>query len=974
MNFTPPDAYSDGTIFRVVTEVSRANIIENQVMAIFTISISLDSSEESVGTTSRQVLWFDRIPTTVPATTPTIDPPIIHDDTSLIPTKTPTISLITSTIPPTTPTTHYTSPFIHTDSFDDDTPDTPPSPTHETPLVKPIPYGRPYCYHPNRPVHMMTAKKRIGPLPTHLLFVRHSFYYSSSDYFTFDDSSRDLPSDLSSETSSDSYLDVLSDSSFDHSSSDHSSPALPSGIRSSHQLCSSVPSIPYSSTDITERLSYSSSVGPLRIRNSDSVTDLKVSSDKSSESSIPKETGLRVDVNVEEVEMSARGMVMVSDDEVTHPVVLDDIHEPAQEEGAIEVTYETLGDLVQRFHYQTVEILVHRVRVIKSIRRDQGHRIVAMGQQSVVLSERISKLEWDNTRLRGMLDVASQRVTHFQHRELRTMPNTLSGATMTREAVDNLIARRVAETLEAHDDARNLEPLAEGGDDQGDENGDDYEGGNGGGNINGNENGGVNGNRNGGGNGNGNGNVIAAAPTKLQDAIRIANNLMDQKMKGYARSAENNRRFDNPPMDNHGQQPAFKRQNDPDLENLGGNYKRVGHMARDGMTTVAPINQRALVGNQSSIVFYECGRPRHYRKDFPKLRNRNRENKTRNKAGNNEATTKAYAIIGGGANLDSMFSWVVRSTIIFPIELGSFDVIIGMDWLVKYHAVIACEEKIVRLGAVLMQKEKVIAYTSRQLKVYEKSYITHDLELDAVVLVLKMWRHYLYGTKGVVFTDYKSLQHIIAQKELNMRQRWWLELLSDYDYSECSIGSQKEENFITEYLHEDESLEKLTRQYLNEIVSRHGVPDRDGRSTLHFWRSLHKALGTRLDMSTTYHPQTDGQSERTIQTLEDMLRACVLNFGKSWDRYLMLVEFSYNNSYHTSIKAIPFEALYEHLDSESSSAVIAMNSSNSAKISSSRRVPLMEWGILLPLSRRALKSSSRISSITSILKHVSPFE
>ncbi|GJW49467.1 putative reverse transcriptase domain-containing protein [Tanacetum coccineum] len=73
---------------------------------------------------------------------------------------------------------------------------------------------------------------------------------------------------------------------------------------------------------------------------------------------------------------------------------------------------------------------------------------------------------------------------------------------------------------------------------------------------------------------------------------------------------------------------------------------------------------------------------------------------------------------------------------------------------------------------------------------------------------------------------------------------------------------------------------------------------------------LNKALGTQLDMSTAYHSQTDGQSERTIQTLEDMLRACVIDFGKGWDRHLPLVEFSYNNSYHTSIKAAPFEALY----------------------------------------------------------------
>ncbi|GJU48884.1 putative reverse transcriptase domain-containing protein [Tanacetum coccineum] len=116
-------------------------------------------------------------------------------------------------------------------------------------------------------------------------------------------------------------------------------------------------------------------------------------------------------------------------------------------------------------------------------------------------------------------------------------------------------------------------------------------------------------------------------------------------------------------------------------------------------------------------------------------------------------------------------------------------------------------------------------------------------------------------------------------------------------------------------MREDDTLEKLTRQYLKEVVSKHGVPvsiisDRDGKFTSHFWKSLHKALGTRLDMSTAYHPETDGQSERTIQTLEDMLRACVLDFGKGWDKYLPLVEFSYNNSYHTSIKAAPFKALY----------------------------------------------------------------
>ncbi|GJU35856.1 putative reverse transcriptase domain-containing protein [Tanacetum coccineum] len=97
-----------------------------------------------------------------------------------------------------------------------------------------------------------------------------------------------------------------------------------------------------------------------------------------------------------------------------------------------------------------------------------------------------------------------------------------------------------------------------------------------------------------------------------------------------------------------------------------------------------------------------------------------------------------------------------------------------------------------------------------------------------------------------------------------------------------------------------------------------GVPfsiifDRDSKFTSHFWKSLNEALGTQLDMSTAYHPQIDGQSERTIQTLEDMLRACVMDFEKGWDRHLPLIEFSYNNSYHTSIKAAPFEALYEKI-------------------------------------------------------------
>nr|GFA15747.1 putative reverse transcriptase domain-containing protein [Tanacetum cinerariifolium] len=122
-------------------------------------------------------------------------------------------------------------------------------------------------------------------------------------------------------------------------------------------------------------------------------------------------------------------------------------------------------------------------------------------------------------------------------------------------------------------------------------------------------------------------------------------------------------------------------------------------------------------------------------------------------------------------------------------------------------------------------------------------------------------------------------------------------------------------DFVMKLPKKTDPMDKLARMYLKEVVMKHGIPvliifDHDPRFSLNFWKSLQKAFGISLDMSTAYHSETDGQSERTIQTLEDMLRACVIDFGNGWVKHLPSVEFSYNNSYHASIKAAPFEALY----------------------------------------------------------------
>nr|GEW67884.1 putative reverse transcriptase domain-containing protein [Tanacetum cinerariifolium] len=211
----------------------------------------------------------------------------------------------------------------------------------------------------------------------------------------------------------------------------------------------------------------------------------------------------------------------------------------------------------------------------------------------------------------------------------------------------------------------------------------------------------------------------------------------------------------------------------------------------------------------------------------------------------------------------------------------------------------------------------------------------------AVFMDLMNRRHYLYDTKCTVFTDHKSLQHVLNKKELNIRQRRWLELLVDYD---CEIRYHPgKENVVADALSRKRIIKSSRVKPLrvrslimtihsslpSQILKAQTEALKEENVQTENLRGMEKAFeirtdgtrciknqsclplfGTQLDMSTTYHPKTVGQSERTIQTLEDMLRACSIDFGKGWERHLPLVEFKYNNSYHASIKVAPFEALY----------------------------------------------------------------
>ncbi|GJY63346.1 putative reverse transcriptase domain-containing protein [Tanacetum coccineum] len=242
--------------------------------------------------------------------------------------------------------------------------------------------------------------------------------------------------------------------------------------------------------------------------------------------------------------------------------------------------------------------------------------------------------------------------------------------------------------------------------------------------------------------------------------------------------------------------------------------------------------------------------------------------------------------------------------------------------------VVYCDASHKGLGAILMQKEKVIAYASRQLKTEARkgeNYATEDLcgmikklepradgtlclrnrswipcfgNLRALIMHESQKSKYSIHPESdkIVKSKHQKPSGLLVQPEI---PQWkWEKISMDFVTKLPKTSTSQDTIWVivdrlTKSAHflpmkEIDSMEKLTSQYLKEV----------------------EALGMQLDMSIAYHPQTDDQSERTIQTLEYMLRACVIDFGKIWDRHLPLVEFSYNNSYHTSIKATPFEALY----------------------------------------------------------------
>ncbi|GKF21069.1 hypothetical protein Tco_0069707, partial [Tanacetum coccineum] len=252
------------------------------------------------------------------------------------------------------------SPFLSStnDTTDSDTPDPPPSPTHAP--RQPITHGRPYRYHPNGPVHMMTVRKRVGSIPIQQLAVRHYVDHSSSDYFSPDDSARDYSSDASS----DFYSDASSDSSLRHSLSDHSSPDLPStsagpSRKRRRSPMTSVPALPPVSGALSP-IRADLIPSPKRIRSPESATDLEGCSEDSFEPYVPRKVGLGVDVEDKSSEQSrSRGTDIEVDDDVerSDEIDIDPIEAVIEVDDDVERSDEIDIDPIDIDHINSTDII-----------------------------------------------------------------------------------------------------------------------------------------------------------------------------------------------------------------------------------------------------------------------------------------------------------------------------------------------------------------------------------------------------------------------------------------------------------------------------------------------------------------------------------------------------------------------------------------------------------------------------------------
>nr|GEU53703.1 hypothetical protein [Tanacetum cinerariifolium] len=948
------------------------------------------------------VILFGTIPTTIPDTTSMITPPTT--DTPIIAPTIPPSPDYTPSSPDYSPASEAesdpsedsasghipplpaTSPFLSSndDTTDSDTPDTPPSPTHDTPfteitastqrspviprrrvmilsLGQPIPHGRPYRYHLNGPIHMMTARKRVRPLPVQQLSVRHPVDHS------------------------------LSDSSSRYSSSDHSSPDLPStsagpSRKRRRSPMTSVPALPL----VSEALS------PVRV-------DL-----------IPSPKRVRDIGYLADVEDDPRETRV---ERVVHPAMPEDIPEPAQE-GAAETIEGIQREQGRRIVGVESAVIALTVRVAELERDNQRLRGTAS-----VESQRVDRLQCgmslvfkDNRSVRNSypLKMPNTRsrasMTHEEVEEL-----------IARRVAEEMKAREVVRNLEALNENEEQEGEnggKENGGNGGNGNGDNGENGNGG---NGNEDNGNHGMNYGGfmpmarectfqdflkckphafsgtegvvrltrwfekmetvfnisncppktigvdaayamkwaglmklmtevycprnevqkveaelwnlavkGNDltaytqrfqelillctrmvpdeedkverfigglpdNIQRNVITVNPARLQDAICIANHLMDKKLQGYA---ENKRRMESNPRDN----PIAITLDLPTVE-----PKNSLRMWDEHLDTIpATESDEFIKSSVENLVPSPSESEDLSDSECDELSCDN-------------FTTFSNLLFDADDNFSSSDDELLLFLMSSPVN-SLFSKQFPKELMKLIEEEIHLIEKLLYDNSSPRPLEEFIFETSDDAIESFSPILIEDNDSFMEEMDLSFTSDDPMPS-GIEEDDYDSEVDILISEEL----------LSLPENESFHFDIPSSSRPLTKP--SDDNSRSLTVKVVDDI-SEHDVPmprllptlvsnQEKSPHQLSHWgfkasqlhyeclmKSLNKALSTRLDMSTAYHPKTDGQSERTIQTLKDMLRACVLDFGKGWDKHLPLVEFSYNNSYHTSIKAAPFEALY----------------------------------------------------------------